>query len=74
MMSSNAYTMNSFYWITWIHSLLMKFGQFMSYYKRENFIKKFYKYCSLETSSRLSCLQRIKHNLYWNTEFLKQGT
>ena len=25
------------------HILLMKFGQFMSYYKRKNFIKKFYK-------------------------------
>ena len=34
------------------HSLLMKFGQFMSYYKRKNFIKKFDKNCDLKTSSR----------------------
>ena len=34
------------------YSLLMKFGQFISYYKRINFIKKFYKNCSLKTSSR----------------------
>ena len=25
----------------------MKFGQFMSYYKRKNFIKKFYRNCGL---------------------------
>ena len=29
------------------HNLLMKFGQFMSYYKRKNFIKKLYKNCGL---------------------------
>ena len=29
----------------------MKFGQFMSYSKRNNFIKKFYKKCGLKTSS-----------------------
>ena len=34
------------------HSLLMKFGQFMSYYLRNNFIKKFHKNYDLETSSR----------------------
>ena len=34
----------------------MKFGQFMSYYKRKNFIKKCYKNCGLKTSSRTSCL------------------
>ena len=34
------------------HSLLMKFGQFMSYYKRKNFIKKFHQNCGLKTSSR----------------------
>ena len=45
------------------HSLLMKFGQFMSYEKRKNFIKKFYQNCGLKTSSRpFLCLQRIKHN------------
>ena len=34
------------------HSLLMKFGQFMSYYKRKKFVKKLYKNCDLKTSSR----------------------
>ena len=33
------------------YSLLIKFGQFMSHYKRKNF-KIFYKNCSLKTSSR----------------------
>ena len=37
-------------------SLLMKFDQFMSYSKRNNFIKKFYKNCSLKTSSRPFCV------------------
>ena len=31
------------------HSLLLKFDQFMSYYKRKKFIKKFYKKCNLKT-------------------------
>ena len=52
-------TRNTFYW---------KFGQFISYYKQKNFIKKFKKNCNLETSSQA---QRIKHNLYWNMKFLK---
>ena len=30
----------------------MKFGQFMSYGKRKNFIKKLYQNCGLKTSSR----------------------
>ena len=38
------------------HSLLMKFGKFVSYYKRKNFIKKFYKKCGLKTSFRLFCV------------------
>ena len=33
----------------------MKFGQFMLYSKRNNFIKKFYKKCGLKTSSRPFC-------------------
>ena len=50
-------TRNTFHWITWeINSLLMKFGQFISYHIRKNFIKKFYKNCSLKTSSRLFCV------------------
>ena len=38
------------------HNLLMKFGQFMSYSKRNNFIKIFYKNCGLKTSSRSFCV------------------
>ena len=38
------------------HSLLMKFGQFMSYDKRKNFIKKFFQNCGLKTSSRFFCV------------------
>ena len=34
----------------------MKFGQFMSHYKRKNFIKKFCKNCSLKTSSKPFCV------------------
>ena len=46
-------TGNTFYWVAWeANSLLMKFGQFMSYYKRKIFIKKFYNNCDLKTSSR----------------------
>ena len=47
---------NTFYWITWeVNSLLMKSGQFMSYYKRKNFIKKFHKNCDMKSSSRSFC-------------------
>ena len=38
------------------HSLFMKFGQFMSQYKRKNFIKKFFKNYGLKTSSRPFCV------------------
>ena len=38
------------------HSLLMKFGQFMSYKKRKNFIKKFYQNCGVKTSSSPFCV------------------
>ena len=38
------------------HSLLIKLGQFMSYYKRKNFLKKFNKNCDLKTSVRLFCV------------------
>ena len=37
-------------------TLLMKFGQFMSYYKRKNFMRKFYKNCNQKTSSRPFCV------------------
>ena len=53
------------------HTLFMKFGQFMSYYKRKYLIKKFNKNCDLKTSSRHFC---IKRNLYWNVKLLKKAT
>ena len=40
------------------HSLVMKFGQFMSYCKRKNFIKKYYKNYGLKTNSRPVCIYR----------------
>ena len=36
------------------HSLVMKFGKFMQYYKIIFFIKKFYEKCGLETNSNES--------------------
>ena len=57
------------------YSLLMKFGQFMSYYKRKNFIKTFYKSCDLKTSFRpyFVCKEwNITSIGKWN--FLKQAT
>ena len=39
-------------------SLLMKFGQFVSYYETKNFIKKFHKIFDLETSSRPFCVYK----------------
>ena len=38
------------------HSLSMKFGQFISYYKWKNFIKKFFWNCDLKTNSRPFCV------------------
>ena len=56
------------------HSLLMKFGQFMSYYKRKRFNRKLYENYSLKTSSRLFfVLQKIMHNLYWKIKLSKQA-
>ena len=49
---------NTFYWITWeINTLIIKFGQFVSYYKKK-FIKRFYKNCDLKTSSRPFCVRK----------------
>ena len=57
MTSSNAQAwntkhilLNNLYWGKC--SLVMRFGQFMQYYKIIFFIKKFYEKCDLETSSR----------------------
>ena len=53
-------TTNTFHRITWDVDTdmywLMKFGQFMSYYKRKNLIRKFYKKFGLKTSSRSFCV------------------
>ena len=38
------------------HSLLMKFGQFISYSKRNNFIKKLHKNSSQKTGSKPFCV------------------
>ena len=49
---------NTFSWKTWeVNTVcLMKLVHFMSYSIRNYFIKKFYKNCSLETSSRPFCV------------------
>ena len=48
------------------HSLLMRFDQFMSYYKGTNFIEKVYKNCGSKISSRPFCVcKKIKHKFYW---------
>ena len=38
--------------------LLMKFGQFVSYYQRKDFIKKICRNCNLKTSSRPFCVRK----------------
>ena len=56
------------------HSLLIKFGQFMSYSKRNNFIKNFYKSCLQKTSSRLFCVSKELSTtsiVCWTIEYLK---
>ena len=50
----------------------MKFGQFMSHFKRTIFIKVFSKICVLETSSRLFCVYEKVSTIYWKMKFLKQ--
>ena len=40
------------------HSLIMEFGQFKLYYKRKNFIKKWYKNCGLKTSFKPFCVYK----------------
>ena len=56
MTSSNAYASNKEYFLLdnlgHKHSLLMKFDQFISYYRRKKLIKTFYKNYSLKTSFR----------------------
>ena len=61
---------DTIYWLSWVkHSLLMKLGQFISYYKWQKFIKKPYKNWDLKTSSRpFLSSKRNKHNLYWKNE------
>ena len=62
---------NTFYWITWkVNSLLMKYGQFISYYKRRYLIKKLCKNSVLKTSFRAFVFPKIKARPLKN-EFLK---
>ena len=50
-------TRNKFHWMALkVTSLLMKFAQFMSHYKKKKLIKKFCRNCGLKTSSRLFCV------------------
>ena len=56
------------------HSPLIKLGQFMSYSKRNNFIKKLYKNCSLKTSSRPFCACKELSTTILENEILKQAT
>ena len=49
-------TRNTFYWIIWPVILLMKSGQFMSYYKRKKIIKNVCKNCDLKTSCKPFCV------------------
>ena len=59
-------TRKRFHWIIWeVNSLLMKFAQFISYYKRKSFIRKFYKTCDLKTSSTLFCVCKELNKTYW---------
>ena len=54
------------------HILLVKFGQFMSCYTRRKFYQKILQ--KMRHESKVLCLQRIEHNLYWKMKFLKQAT
>ena len=65
---------NTFYWITWkVNSLLMKYGQFISYYKRRYLIKKYTKTTSWKLVLGPFMLPKIKAPPLKN-EFLKQAT
>ena len=68
----------TFYWITWDlgrkHSLLMKFGQFMSYCERKKLLKNSKKTLTWKLVSPLFYLQRIKQKLYWKMKFLMEAT
>ena len=68
-------TRNTFHWITWeVNSLLMKFGQFMWYYKRKKNQKIPRKLRPGNYLQDLLCLQRIKYIFYWKMKFLEQAT
>ena len=54
--------------------MLMKFGQFMSYYKKKKKKRKKKENSTKPQKLRPLCLQRIKHNLYWKMKLLKQAT
>ena len=57
------------------HSLLITFDQCILYYKIKHFVKKSAKAVTRKlVSGPYVRLQRIKHNLYWKMNFLKQAT
>ena len=78
MTSSNAETLNKKY-ILFNNSrgklsLFMKFGQFMSYSKGNNFIKRLYKnWGQKPVPGFFLCFQRVKNNLSWKMKFLKKS-
>ena len=63
-------TRNTFYLS---YSLLMKFGQFRSYYKSKKKFKQFCQNCDLRISLGSFVFGKDKHNLYWKMKFLKQA-
>ena len=66
---------NTFFWLIWeANSLLTKLGQFMSNTKEKNLSRNFTKNATWKLVPGLLSLQRIKHNLYWKMNLLKQAT
>ena len=66
--------MSDRFWKIICSPVSIKFGEFMSYYKRKNFIKNFLKNCDQKTSSRPFCVcKELKRNLYWKMKFLKEA-
>ena len=82
MTSSNAKAVNTKHillnYLGSKHSLLLKFGQFMYYYKRKFFIKKLYKKYCQQTSSRpflifkeSSVKRNLRRSMCWFGQYLK---
>ena len=52
----------------------MKFGQFLSYDKRQNFSEKFYKTATWKLVLDLFVFGKNKQNFCWKIKFLKQAS